>query len=169
MTKLQFDPKSEPITNGAEKWHVVNDTVKRRNIATFAEANEQAEHMRYHLTESENGSDVNDFMKTRTSSLTKPVLKRSTIIPQFKVDAADMGKLSSAISNERIQMTSSPTCRIPFNGTVSACTTHTFSRVSTSKVHIIIQTSVVNQPAGLSPMLSSAMHMLQSESLKLCS
>lgn len=112
LSNLQCDPNSEPITEGSEKWHVVPDTVKRRNIPTVDEANRILKKMMEEITESENESDFasNSVRRTRSSPKKSIGKKVTSTIPQFNVLLQNQPK--SAIHSHRFELSHSPTATV---------------------------------------------------------
>lgn len=105
----QCDPNSQPVTSGPEKWHIVNDTVKRRNIATAEEANAKVLEMMRLVTESENDDDYPDDNSHRITRQNnhQPKQTVASVVPKFNVTTSN--PLNSAItSSSNILAKSSP-------------------------------------------------------------
>lgn len=63
LTRLQSDPHSEPVTKGPDRWLIVKDTVKRRNIPTKEEANAEVERMQCCSVTEDSESEVKVYIK----------------------------------------------------------------------------------------------------------
>lgn len=164
VTVLQSDPNSEPVTSGPDKWHVVYDKVKRRDIATVEDANVELEKMQYCVTEESDADDGRRKTRIGTKSVTKIKSTKSTVVPTFKIDLSR--KLNSAIaSDQQIVTTVSPKSvhnrrpddddRTSFHSQLQINTTPVSSRSSTPMF-----TQNINSP-GLTNLLSSTSLLMQ--------
>lgn len=104
VTKLQFESGSEPVTEGPNKWHIVQDVVKRRNIPT-AEAAQNIVQQMIQNPSTDTDSDANII--TRTCAKKRVVRQAHVSIPQY--DSMKKNTLKSVLKGINIISTNSPT------------------------------------------------------------
>lgn len=167
LTKLQCDPNSEPITSGPDKWYVIDDTIKRRDIPSVEECNKELERMEYNLTESENE------MLQRDTRSTKPKSAKSSnnAIPQFHVNALmNNNALNSAISTNRTNIAPSPIAETDsLDGISSVQSTPTAIRNVTPKVLFSAKNVAIQSPGSIkqSPMIPPAIENMESDAMRM--
>lgn len=104
VSALQRDVNSEPVTEGAEKWFIVNDIVKRWNIPTLDEANKEVHKMMESLTETETEDDTK-FGARNTRNSQKVSSKSAPFhIPTFNATGLLPNQPLSALQNKRISL-----------------------------------------------------------------
>lgn len=105
------DPDSEPVVSGQNKWLIVHDKVKRRNIPSKSEAELEMEQMLEQSkteTETEDDGDERNATKLRSHRklFTKAAMK--TVVPKFNVPVS-MTPPNSALKNHTmVSVSASP-------------------------------------------------------------
>lgn len=110
QNELVNDPYSEPILSGEDKWLIVKDKIKRRNLLSKLDAEKEMERMD-NKTETE--EEENDVINERSKRLqTKGAAKLPCTIPTFKVSATPP---NSALRNATISSSPKTPTNTQFN------------------------------------------------------
>lgn len=163
QTVLQNDPHSQPVMEGNGKWLVIDEVIKRRNIASKEDVEREIDEMALE-SNTDGDENHNEIIQRPKAYPTKASMKQitsSVLIPRYDIGNLSRSPLSSAVKTSKIissPMTPKTTISVQKQyqtlsqqATSSPMTPKNYSSSSTSiqQQHQTLQTTLTQQEEQL--------------------